>query len=600
VADQYITPAKARSRAGMAKILALLVAAFLCLHALTYIVDIYILNILTRALLLAVLAVTVDLLWGYTGILTFGHATYFGIGAYVCALMFGHFGLAGPWPLVALVLAIGGSMLVAAIVSWLSFYHGASPLYASIVSLALPIVAVQIIFAGGNFTGSSSGLSGFETYDWEIESWFVLAGLLLTVVLIGARLFVGSDYGRILVAIRENEDRCSYLGIPVSRLKIGLTVACAGVAAVAGFIYAAFSNVVAPELAGFLLGTELLIWVALGGRGTLLGPALGTVTIDVTSSYLSGSLPYLWKLLVGIAFVAVIILLPQGLARIAQDLAQKVRRRPAVKAGEEGRIAQMTAAPVPPAQEHTALAVDRLSRSYGSLSVLRDISFKVAAGELMSIVGPNGAGKTTLMRCISNGSERSAGDVIVGGHSIGRKSPNEIVALGVGRSFQNTTLFDSLTVIDCLFLARYRKVGAQRAARTQVVELPAAAYQIVTATGLGGMLDAEVKNLAHGKKRALELAMALATEPSVLLLDEPTAGLTKTERSAIGKVLMDLVSTTGLAIILIEHDLDFVREVSSRILVLHQGSVLLDGSVEEVVSSALVKQVYSGEGAGEH
>ena len=584
----------------MARALVVLVAAFIGFYGLTFVTDVYIQNILTRALLLAVVAVTVDLLWGYTGILTFGQATYFGIGAYACALMFGNIGLAGPWPVVALVVAIGGSMLVAAIVSWLSFYHGASPLYASIVSLALPIVAVQVIFAGGNFTGSSSGLSSFETYYWEVEIWFVMAGLFLTAAVIGARIFVGSDYGRMLVAIRENEDRCSYLGIPVSKLKIRLTVACAGVAAIAGFIYAAFSNVVAPELVGFLLGTELLIWVALGGRGTLLGPALGTVTIDVTSSYLSGSLPYLWKLLVGIAFVTVIIFLPQGLAKIVNDVADKLRRRPVAKIGAGGRIVQLDVSTAPPPQGQNALVVDHLSRSYGSLSVLRDISFKVAAGELLSIVGPNGAGKTTLMRCISNGSERSSGEVVVGGHSIGRKAPNEIVALGVGRSFQNTTLFDSLTVIDCLFLARYRNVGAQTMARTKVVELPPAAFQIATATGLADMLDAEVKNLAHGKKRALELAMALATEPGVLLLDEPTAGLTKSERSAIGKVLMSLVSGNSLAILLIEHDLDFVREVSSRILVLHQGSVLLDGSVEEVVSSELVKQVYSGEGAGEH
>lgn len=599
MADKDFVPAKPTARLASGKVLAVLVAAFACLYGLTFVVDIYILNILTRALLLAMLAVTVDLLWGYTGILTFGHATYFGIGAYVCALMFGHFGLEGAWPFAALVLAVGGSMLVAAIVGWLSFYYGASPLYASIVSLALPIVAVQVIFAGGNFTGSSSGLSGFETYDWEIESWFVLAGLFLTVVLIGARIFVRSDYGRILVAIRENEDRCSYLGIAVSRLKIGLTVVCAGVAAIAGFVYAAFNDVVAPELAGFLLGTELLIWVALGGRGTLIGPAFGTVTIDVTSSYLSGSLPYLWKLLVGIAFVLVIILLPQGLARIVQVVAGKFRRNPTAKARGHGKIAPMASAPVAPAPGNVALAVDKLSRSYGSLSVLRDISFKVSGGELMSIVGPNGAGKTTLMRCISNGRERSSGDVFVAGHSIGNKSPNQIVALGVGRSFQNTTLFDSLTVTDCLFLARYPKMGARKTARTQVVELPAAAFQIVQATGLADMLDSEIKNLAHGKKRALELAMALATEPTVLLLDEPTAGLTKTERTAIGKVLVELVSTTNLAILLIEHDLDFVREVSSRILVLHQGAVLLDGSVEEVVSSALVKQVYSGEAARE-
>ena len=136
-----------------------------------------------------------------------------------------------------------------------------------------------------------------------------------------------SDYGRILVAIRENEDRCAYLGIPVSRIKIGLFVACGAIGAVAGFGYAAFTNVVAPELGGFLLGTESLIWVALGGRGTLLGPILGAIGIDVTSSYLSGSLPFLWKFIVGVVFVLVIILLPNGFASLVTGAWRRYRAR---------------------------------------------------------------------------------------------------------------------------------------------------------------------------------------------------------------------------------------------------------------------------------
>jgi branched-chain amino acid transport system permease protein len=174
---------------------------------------------------------------------------------------------------------------------------------------------VQIIFAGGRFTGSSSGLSAFPTYYWSIDTWFRLAGCYLVAVAALGWLFVNSDYGRILVAIRENEERCAYLGIPVSRIKTHLMAGAGAVGAVAGFGYAAFTNVVAPELAGFLLGTELLIWTALGGRGTLFGPILGAIGIDVTASYLSGTLPFLWALLVGIAFVLVIVVLPQGSSR---------------------------------------------------------------------------------------------------------------------------------------------------------------------------------------------------------------------------------------------------------------------------------------------
>ena len=188
-----------------------------------------------------------------------------------------------------------------------------------------------MIFAGGRTTGSSSGLSGFPTYYWASETWFWIAGTFLVVITALAWLFVRSDMGRVLVAIRENETRCAYLGIPVSRIKILLLVVAGAIGAIAGFGYAAFTNVVAPELAGFLLGTELLIWVALGGRGTLIGPVIGAILIDVTSSYLSGSLPFYWKLLIGILFVVIIVALPQGLmpevTKLWRRLVRGTRRR---------------------------------------------------------------------------------------------------------------------------------------------------------------------------------------------------------------------------------------------------------------------------------
>ena len=214
---------------------------------------------------------------------------------------------------------------------------------------------------------------------------------------------------------------------------------------------------------------------------------------------------------------------------------------------------------------------------------------------MLSIVGPNGAGKTTMMRCISDGGERSDGKVYVNGTEIGRGAPQKVVALGVGRSFQNTNLFDTLTVGQCLMLARYRIDGARMFSRSTTVRMPEPAMDILRATGLADALGTETRFLSHGMKRGLELAMVLATEPSVLLLDEPTAGLTKAERTAIGNVLSRLSRDFGLCILLIEHDLDFVRDISSRIVVLHQGALLMEGTVEEVIASDLVKAVYSGQ-----
>ncbi len=557
--------------------------------------DIYTKNVLIRAFFLAALAMTVDVLWGYTGILTFGQSAFFGIGAYACALVATHYGFGPFWFAGSFLIALLAGVAIAWLIGWLAFYHGASPLYASIVTLALPIVFVQLIFAGGRFTGSSSGISSFPTYYWSFETWFWIAGSYLIVVTVLGYLLVRSDFGRVLIAIRENEERCAYLGIPVSRIKILLMMAAGAVGAGAGFGYAAFTNVVAPELGGFLLGTELLIFTALGGRGTLIGPVLGTIGIDVTASYLSGSLPFLWKLITGVAFVVVIVLLPQGLIPI---LGQGLRRLwPWRRPPLASEVALHSFAPTTPHGETPAapLRTEGLQRHYGSLKVLDGIAIESRGSELLSIVGPNGAGKTTLMRCVSDGGERSSGQVFVNGTEIGRGTPQSVVALGIGRSFQNTNLFETLTVADCLMLARWRIDGASLFARRSEIALPRPAVGILEATGLDKALTTETRNLSHGQKRGLELAMVLATEPSVLLLDEPTAGLTKAERTAIGDVLTTLARVHGLSILLIEHDLDFVRDISDRIVVLHQGALLMEGTVDEVIASELVKAVYSGQ-----
>ncbi len=563
-----------------------------------FVLDTYTVNILIRALFLAGLALTVDILWGYTGVLTFGQSAFFGIGAYACALVFSHYGFGPGWAVLALIIGIVAAMAIGLLVGWLAFYHGASPLYASIVTLALPIVLTQVVFAGGRFTGSSSGLSGFPTYYWDLETWFWIAGGFLTLVTCLAWLFVRSDMGRVLVAIRENEMRCAYLGIPVPKLKILVMSVMGAIGAVAGFGYAAFTNVVAPELTGFLLGTELLIWVALGGRGTIIGPVLGTIAIDVTSSYLSGSLPFVWKLLIGFAFVAVIVALPQGLL---PELGKGLRRLQGKILGRKpAAVPVPELRPAPPRShvdaEQTPLVVRGVERHFGSLKVLQGIDFDAGRGELLSLVGPNGAGKTTLIRCLADGMERSGGKVVIFGQELGRWPPEKCVALGIGRKFQAANIFETLTVAECLRIARYRLEPFSLWSASPVLVLPEAALRIVSETGLADRLDIEVRHLSHGQRQALDLAMVLALEPTIVLLDEPTAGLTKTERERIGGILTSLVERERLSVLLVEHDLDFVRQISSRVIVMHQGKIVLDGSVAEVVDSDLVREIYAGSG----
>ena len=559
------------------------------------VLDTYMLNILIRAFFIAIAAITVDIVWGYCGTLTFGQSAFFGIGVYALAITFTEYGF-GTWQAgFAIAAAVIAAAAVAALTGWLSFYPGSTPLYASIVSLVVPIVLVQVLYSGGTFTGSSSGLVGFETFDLEFENWFRLAGLALVAVAVAALIVMRSDTGRLLQALRDNDERCTYLGIDTSRYRIVVLVFTAIVASLAGFGYAAFGGVAAPENASFAFGTRLIIMVALGGRGTIIGAIIGALSIEVASAYLSGSLPYVWELIIGIALITVILAFPDGLFGVFRKLARGGRQS---ENGASVHLRAIATAAGSAAESGIAIEAQELAKHFGSLSVLDGVQFKAYRGELLSLVGPNGAGKTTLIRCLSDGRERSRGFVAIAGQAIDHLPPSRIVQLGLGRKFQAASVFETLTVAECLRVARTHRARPALTSTSAVLELPAAAISVVERSGLADRLGEQARNLSHGLKQALELAMVLALEPEVLLLDEPTAGLTRAERQAFADILTSLASRDRLCILLVEHDLDFVREISSRIIVLHQGRIALDGSVGEVVDSALVREIYTGRQSG--
>jgi branched-chain amino acid transport system permease protein len=573
-------------------------------------------QILSQAFFFAIAAVTVDLLWGYTGVLTFGQSAFFGIGVYTVAIALAYYVDGALATAGVIVAAMAGAALVGAAVGWLSFWDRASPIYVAIVTLALPVVFTQIILSGGAYTGSSSGLP-IPVPFLSITEWYYIAGGLLLLVAIGAYIFVSSDAGRVLVAIRENEERCRYLGLNTSGLKIRLMAACSAIAALAGAFYVLFSSVAAHSYGDFVFGTELVVWTALGGRGTLIGPILGTVGVNYISALLGGNLPFIWLLFVGFAFVLVVVYLPQGLVPaisrglsvLVRPIGQLLNRGWNASANEQPGAWAAGAAVAPSSTADTlgqrrsvtgaldeapVLELCNVGMQYGSLVALHGVSLKAYRGEVMGIIGPNGAGKTTLLRCIADGRERSTGEVLINGHPIDRLPPQRCVAFGVSRKFQTPNIFDALTVLDCLRVARSYREPASPWRRSRTVELPEPALDAVEVSGLTTMLSERAGHLSHGAKQALELAMVLAQEPTVLLLDEPTAGLTRDERAAIGSVLTELAQSHRLCILLIEHDLDFVREISTRLVVLHMGKVLLDGPLSEIADSDLIRSIYVG------
>ena len=564
----------------------------------------YTAGLLAQAFIFAILAVTADVVWGYTGILTFASAAMFGIGAYAVGTIFVHVSTAN-WAIPAAILL--GTLLasaLSALIGWLAFYSRVkvSEFYIAVVTLGLSVLFSQTVSYGGALTGGSNGLSGFHSVELSGQAWYLIAGLVLLLAMLAALCVVHSDFGLVLRAVRDHEVRCRYLGIDTPLIKTMIFTTCNGVAAMAGSLHALVTTVVAPSLVGIVLTTNVLIWVMLGGRATILGPVIAAVLINAATPELSLSMPLYWQGALGLVFVIVVVTLPRGLLPgiwhgltglwLAAARHTATRASPTTAGPHFTRLA--TASTVSPDSHDVVLDIDGVAKSYGSFHALSGVTLQVRRGELVSIVGPNGAGKTSLVRCIADGEERSAGRIAIGGHAIDHSPPDVIVGLGVGLKFQGASVFESLTVGECLKIASWKGRLPSIWRQRPTVALPAETIEVIRRLGLDAVWDVPAHEISHGQRQALELAMVLALEPSLLMLDEPTAGLTAAERAAVGGLLTRLVAGGRLAIVLIEHDFAFVKQISTRIVVLHEGRVLADGTIGEVADSPLVREVYLG------
>lgn len=554
----------------------------------------------TQAFTFAIAAVSLDLVWGYTGIPDLGHSVWFGVGALTVGLMTTTVSDTG------LVLSAGGTALtyvlaiivgtIAAgitggVVAWYSFpSRGGNPFYIGVVGLALSTAIQPLYTQLPGITGGENGLFGFAYDGLSTIGWYYVIAACFLVVTLGSLILVRSDFGLLIAAIRDNERRARYLGNDVERIKIVVFALGAAVAGFAGALYGAVVGIVSSPLFGFEFATEMLVWVAVGGRATIIGPAVGAVALSLIGSELNRSFPAQWNLALGALFVAVVVFIPDG---IVAPWAKWLRRR--IMGGTRDLVPE---APAPrAAAAGDTLATFRGVRfSYGSLNVLRGVDLAVGRGQLLSIVGPNGAGKSTLIEVLTDGRRAIAGEIafdLDSGADHRRRPPHAIVRLGLVRKFQIPALFRSLSVAEHLLLAEHRGRWPSWWRRTGAIGVPPAVLDICAATGLAGNVDATGTALAHGLKQGLEIAMAVAARPTLLLLDEPTAGLTAAERGVVGTILRRLVAE-GITIVLIEHDFDFVGEVSDRVAVLHDGRVVETGTFVQVSASAVVRDAYLG------
>jgi ABC-type branched-subunit amino acid transport system ATPase component len=340
---------------------------------------------------------------------------------------------------------------------------------------------------------------------------------------------------------------------------------------------------VSYDLLGVTLSTSAIVWVAIGGRGTLAGPLLGALIVNVLEPTLNQAFPGFWQLILGLVFIAVVLSFPGGVYGL---IATRHPHQDTLRVSE-----------VPPArsaEDSLAVTVQSLRLSFGSLIVLRGVDLTVATGSLHCLIGPNGAGKSTLVNVITGMLPPSSGRITANGEPLDLAAPERVARRRLLRTFQASNVFETLTVGDNLLLARGAGSRPSPWRRTCVLELPPQAMRVLQLSGLDQKLGARAGELGHGERKWLELCMVLAAEPAIVFLDEPTAGLSATDRLKAGEVLVELVRRHRVGLLLIEHDLEFVKSIADRLTVLSNGELLADGTVEAVTSDPRVQQIYLG------
>lgn len=576
----------------------------------------YWVTIATLALIYAIAAMGLNLLMGYTGLDSLGQAAFFGLGSYGLGLLTVKYGV-GWWPaaVAAMVIGAAGAAVIGAIAV------RTRGLYFLLITAAMGQVLWGADYRWGAFTGGADGLElgGGRPSAWFYSDlhfyYFTFAVFAAVTTLIC--LVIVSPFGLTLKGIRDREVRSQTLGYVTYSHKY-LAFVIAGIAAtIAGILSAAYNGIASPSDLALDQSFALMLMVIFGGSGTMTGPIVGAILITALQLELSGFWPNAWPIILGVIYVLAMIYLPDGIVRGFARLGRLRAPRKADAVADdasdvpETAAATLSTAPRPfagpaasrGARSGPALALEGVSKSFGDLQVLSDLTLSVKPGERIGIIGLNGAGKTTLFHVISGLEPPSSGRIVLFGRDVTSAPPSARAALGLSRTFQITLLYPSLTVrenIDVALLGstfrRYRfrlwaPLGIYR-------DLEARSRQLLEAVGLWSHRDTEVRHLSYGHQRQLEVALALTPEPSLLLLDEPTAGLAQPEITSMQRLLASL--PPELTVLAVEHHLEFIFEFVERVLVLHQGRVLRDGLPSAVRQDPLVRDLYFGAHAAAH
>jgi branched-chain amino acid transport system permease protein len=585
---------------------------------------------MSRILVWGLFGIGFDILFGYTGLLSFGQSAFYGTGGMVAAYLLTIVGI----PHVLTSILIG--TIVAAIVGYLIGLIALrrTGIYFAMITVAIAEVFYFVEFNPlSDYTGGENGLPGVPTPifplgfttihvngDWPLYTFFAVWYFIGIVI---ALRIVRSPVGVVFSAIRDNPLRAAAVGHNIHSYKLTAFVIAAAYAGFAGGLLGVLQGFMPPEAFTFDTSGQLVMQTAIGGAGTLFGPLVGATVWLYLSDFFQNTmhLGASWRLVFGLVFVLIVCFMRRGLIGGIADLfalltpsATKDEANHADAANvaitvlEEHKAertdAPETPAPAMPARHHEGenfagpiLQAAGLTKRYGGLAANSDIDFTVEHGELRGVIGPNGAGKTTFFKMLTCEVHPTAGRIVFEGRDITGLSVTDVCQLGLTKSYQVNQLFTRLTVRENLTISalaalrgKFRLDLFRRL--SNVPGLTEQVEQTLTMVDLTARADTPVVALAYGEKRRLEVGLALASSPSLLLLDEPLAGMSPRERIEMVRLLKSI--RKGRTMIVIDHDMDSLFDLVERITVLQEGRVLVEGTPAEIKGNRTVQDAYLG------
>ncbi len=541
----------------------------------------------------------VNFLIGYLGLVPFGASFFFGCASYALAILGGS--AWGGNELTGIVVALVFSLVLAFAVGAVILRRRG--LYFSLLTLACSQIAFEIAFKWTTVTGGENGLQnvGRPMFPSAVSFHiFALATVLGTLWLLWR--IAHAPFGRLMQAIRDNEQRVASLGFDTYRTKLVALIIAGGAIGVAGGLMALLLQGVYANNLGWQHAGDPVLMAALGGVHHFLGPLWGAIIFIVLEDRLSAFTENWWLFFAPI-IIAFALLSQEGIQGIFQRVARRNRwtlTRASIPPRPE-IIAPYAPAPLLESSDASSplLSVRNLSKRFGSIVTQNDISLEMSRTGLHSLIGPNGAGKTTFFNLLTGVLKLDSGTILFEGHSIANLPPHKRARMGMSRSFQILSVFPNLTAFENVRIAVQAAdrqwAGFWRDAYTNGVANNKV-WSLLNAVGLVDRAAELCSSLSHGEKRLLEIAVSLATDAKLLLLDEPLAGLAESDRKIVGELIQRLAKSH--AVLLIEHDIDRVLAMSDRITVLHQGRLIADGKPSEVARHPEVVIAYLGQAHG--